>query len=377
MRRFLALSAGLLLTCPVLADAVDPHAGHGHPSAAPAVAGSVQGGPEAAPAVDPAKAPKIFTKRPKFDFGNVDEGPDIHHNFHISNQGRGKLIVTNVGTSCGCTAAVLKKHGTAKDSDEAATLPVTLLPGEGGSIKATYHTQGRPGHATKVITVSSNDPTNPNFQLQLDMTVLREVDVTPERVYLYSLHHKEAKASAVTLLGKPGIPLKVLSAEGINKLVTVDGIVPYTDEATKRSGAVVNFTVPVTAPIGPLNEEILIKTDHPKKPEIKVPLVGEVEGRVVLEPKSIYLQARQEVPMVVRLRVNDPKGFAIRSVRSEKHLVRPSIKKTTGPDGIDQFEMSVVTIKNVPAESDGKDRILISTNDQDQAEIAVDVTVGK
>jgi len=377
MRRFLALCAGLSLACSVSADAVDPHAGHEHPPAAQAVPGAVQGGPEATPTVNPARAPKIFSKRPKFDFGNVDEGGDIHHEFRISNQGRGKLIVTNVGTSCGCTAAVLKKHGAVAGSDESAALPVTILPGEGGTIKATYHTQGRPGHATKIITVSSNDPANPNFQLQLDMTVLREVDVTPERVYLYSLHHKEAKASSVTLLGKPGVPLKVLSAEGINKLVTVDGIVPHTDETGKRSGAVVNFTVPVTAPIGPLNEEILIKTDHPKKPEIKVPLIGEVEGRVVLEPKSIYLQARQETPMVVRLRVNDPKGFAIRSVKSEKHLVRPSIKKTTGPDGIDQFEMNVVTIKNVPAESDGKDRILISTNDKDQAEIAVDVTVGK
>jgi len=57
--------------------------------------------------------------------------------------------------------------------------------------------------------------------------------------------------------------------------------------------------------------------------------------------------------------------------------VRPSIKKTVGPDGKDQFEMNVVTIKNVPADSDGKDRILITTNDPDQAEIAVDVTVGK
>src|SRR5579872_760882 len=109
-----------------------------------------------------AMAPKIFSAKPNFDFHDVDEGPDITHEFKIRNKGKSPLKITNVGTSCGCTAAVLKKLGTKKD--EAATLPVEIPAGGRGTIKATYHTQNRPGHATKIITISSNDPANPNFQ---------------------------------------------------------------------------------------------------------------------------------------------------------------------------------------------------------------------
>ncbi|HEY5037863.1 MAG TPA: DUF1573 domain-containing protein, partial [bacterium] len=137
--------------------------------------------------VNPLTAPKIFCAHPNFDFGNVDEGPDIIHEFYLRNKGKSTLKITNVGTSCGCTAAVVKKLGT---KDEAATLPAEISPGGRGVIKATYHTSGRPGHATKFITVSSNDPANANFQLKLDMTVTREVDSQPDRIYLYGVQYK-------------------------------------------------------------------------------------------------------------------------------------------------------------------------------------------
>ena len=145
--------------------------------------------PSPTPTVDLRRAPKIFCAHPNWDFKTVDEGPDIIHEFHLVNKGAGPLTITNVGTSCGCTAAVLKKLGTKKD--EAATLPVEIHAGVRFTIKATYHTSGRPGHATKIITVSSNDPVNAGYQLKLDMTVVRDIDVQPERVYLYNIHYKE------------------------------------------------------------------------------------------------------------------------------------------------------------------------------------------
>ena len=78
--------------------------------------------PAPTPTVSAADAPKIFFKETEFHFGNVDEGPDITHEFIFRNRGKSTLHINNVGTSCGCTAATV---GDKKD----------YLPGEKGVIK--------------------------------------------------------------------------------------------------------------------------------------------------------------------------------------------------------------------------------------------------
>src|SRR6185369_9880164 len=110
-----------LLAVPAFAFAEGPVAGNA-PASVPTIL------PAGASVKPPADAPKITAARPKFDFGNVEEGPDITHEFIIRNRGKSVLKINNVSTSCGCTAAV-------EDKKE-------ILPGGRGKIKATYHTQG-------------------------------------------------------------------------------------------------------------------------------------------------------------------------------------------------------------------------------------------
>src|SRR5581483_4801414 len=105
---------------------------------APAANNPAPAGPAPTPTVDMAHAPKIAAAQPNFDFGTVDEGPDIIHQFHIRNKGRGPLLITGVSTSCGCTAAVIEENGISKSPNTSS--PVTVLGGGKGVIKATFHT---------------------------------------------------------------------------------------------------------------------------------------------------------------------------------------------------------------------------------------------
>lgn len=330
--------------------------------------------PSPTPTVDLKHAPKIAAAHPNFDFKNVDEGPDIIHEFHIVNKGRAPLKITNVGTSCGCTAAVLKKQGA---KDEAATLPVEIPAGGRGTIKATYHTNGRPGHATKIITITSNDPVNPGFQLKLDMTVVRDVDVQPDRVYLYGIHYRQPHETTVTIKGKPGMPLSILSAESVNKVVTISSVTPLNDAAEKRSGATIVVDLPVTQAIGPFTDDILVKTDNAKKPEVHIQVLGEVTGRVQYNPKNFNFAPNQQAPVTVQFNVDPPKGFEVRGVESVKHLTRPYIQKTRGMNGMDLYSLVVSVVKNLPKDSDGKDQVIVTTNDADQGKIVFEVQAQK
>lgn len=374
MKHYLFLLTFFSLPLLASADAVS-NAAPGDPAAASAVVI-----PTPTPTVNAALAPRISVTHPKFDFGNVEEGPDITHNFRFHNTGKSTLTITNVGTSCGCTAAVM--------DDKHKSVP----PGGFGIIKATYHTSGRPGHATKIITVSSNDPVNPNFQMQLDMTVTREIDIQPDRLYFYNVHFKTPHSASVKILGKPGVHLKILSAETASKVVTVTNMAPITEAAQPalpsptpgtpgpkdmRHGINLEVNLPESQPIGTFTDEIILKTNSKKKPEVRISVMGEVTGRVQFNPKVFYFAPHQDAPVTIQLTVDPPTGFSIRKVESLKHLVRPYVRKTTTPNGMDQYQLIATVVKDLPKDSDGKDQVVIETNDKDQPTITIDVQAGK
>jgi hypothetical protein len=321
--------------------------------------------PTPTPTVDLANAPRIYVKKTKHHFGEVIEGPEITHNFHFYNNGASTLHINNVGTSCGCTGAVLGGNN-------------DIPPGESGVIKVTYHTQGRPGKATKTITVSSNDPVNPNYTLEIDMTVVREVELQPERVFFSNVRKGTKQTATFKVLGRADMPLKVLSAESANKVVSVTSIKPYTDKEQKRSGAEIELTLPDSYPITTINDEINVKTDNEKKPVVKAIVAGEVVGRVQCNPRSLTFNQGQDYPNTVIFNVSEnPREFAIRRVTTKNKFVRPYIKKVPGSNGIDQYTMIVNVVKKVPQESDGKDVISVYTNDPEQPKIDIDVMVWK
>ncbi len=310
----------------------------------------------------PADAPKIFCAHPNYDFHNVDEGGDIVHLFHIVNRGKTTLIITNVSTSCGCTAAV-------EDKKE-------IPPGGRGIVKATYHTKGRPGHATKIITVTSNDPVNPGYQMKLDMTVVRDIDIQPDKVYFYNTQHGQAQTVTVSILGKPRLPLKILSAQS-NSVVTVLGTTPNDEKATHRHGATIQIAVPATQPIGNFTDIIKVRTNYKKKPEIDIDVLGEVIGKFTFSPHSVYFTPHQNNPVTVSFTAQDTQHFTIRKVESTHRLARPEMKKFSYGGGVEQYQVIIYPPKNVPANSDGKDSILVTTNDPEQPKVTIDVQVSK
>jgi hypothetical protein len=217
--------------------------------------------------------------------------------------------------------------------------------------------------------------------MKLDMTVVRDVEIHPDRLYLYGLKHGQAKSSPITIYGKPGMPLNILSAKSSNGVVTVSSVVPYKDDNKDptqiHSGAIIQVDVSASQTIGSFTDNIDIKTDSAKKPDVTVPVLGEVTGKVQFNPKSLYFAPQQSSPITITFTADEPQNFAIRKVESANHLVRPYITKTMGPNGFDQYSLVVSVNKNIPKESDGKDEVVIYTNDDEQPKISIDVQASK
>ncbi|MGV3538565.1 MAG: DUF1573 domain-containing protein [Rufibacter sp.] len=86
--------------------------------------------------------PSILFEEQKFDFGKIKQGEVVEHTFRFTNNGSQPLIISNVRTTCGCTATDYPK----------APVP----PGETASITAKFNSAGKRGPQNKVITVDSN-----------------------------------------------------------------------------------------------------------------------------------------------------------------------------------------------------------------------------
>ncbi len=95
----------------------------------------------------------IFLPETQHDFGSVKSGTKVEYVFKFENKGTEPLIIKDIKTSCGCTAAIVDNN--------------TIKPGEIGSIKVDFDTKNREGRNSKSITIVSNDFKGPNKVLTI------------------------------------------------------------------------------------------------------------------------------------------------------------------------------------------------------------------
>lgn len=89
-----------------------------------------------------ASGPEITFSETEYQFGDIHQGDKVEHVFAFENTGTEPLIITNVQTTCGCTAPNWPRD--------------PIAPGQSGEIKVVFNSTGKMGMQRKVITVISN-----------------------------------------------------------------------------------------------------------------------------------------------------------------------------------------------------------------------------
>lgn len=93
----------------------------------------------------------------KFDFGTITEGDKVRHTWVVKNIGREPLVISNVQTSCGCTAPSFNKE--------------PILPGKEGEITLEFNSAGKAGAVQKnalIIANADNSPFSIGFTAQVN-----------------------------------------------------------------------------------------------------------------------------------------------------------------------------------------------------------------
>ena len=92
------------------------------------------------------KEPQITFDTTAHDFGKLLQGEKVSYTYHFTNTGNMPLLISRVNTTCGCTVGEFSKE--------------PVKPGDNGTIKVTYDSNGHEGYVGRSLTVVSN--TNPS-----------------------------------------------------------------------------------------------------------------------------------------------------------------------------------------------------------------------
>ncbi len=113
-------------------------------------------------------APSIEVSPKSWDFGNITYlGGEVKKVFTVENTGELSLEINWVSTSCGCLRAYIEKNDV--PPGERTNLTITLDPslmGRGMNIS---------GQILKIAYIRSNDPVNPEVEVEISANILKQV----------------------------------------------------------------------------------------------------------------------------------------------------------------------------------------------------------
>lgn len=112
---------------------------------------------------EPVDGPQITFATSSHDFGDIQQGDKVNYVFEFENTGTEPLILSNVLTTCGCTATSWPRE--------------PLAPGDAGEIAVSFNSAGKMGKQNKVVTIVSN-AVNAQERVKIITNVLPKKDST-------------------------------------------------------------------------------------------------------------------------------------------------------------------------------------------------------
>ena len=217
--------------------------------------------------------PQAALQETDFQFGVRGVGQKAEHSFQITNAGQSDLKVNVRGSSCSCTAALL--------GDNADASEVTLQPGQSAPIRVTVEVRVV-GSVQQMVTLATNDPARPLIYLTMRGTAPQNLEVSPQTL-TFQVQQGETKDRVITLIGPPDFAVLDCTADAPTLSVT--------KQLISKDETRANWKIQValaSAVVGDAKALLTIKTNHPERPEITVPVAVSVRGDLQISPNAAF-----------------------------------------------------------------------------------------
>jgi hypothetical protein len=310
-----------------------------------------------------------------YKFGMAAQHVEIKKDWVIKNEGKADLELSKGEIACTCTSFKFK------DGKESAT----LKPGEETTLHLTFDTRETNGAYNKTANILTNDPLHPSLQFAADGTVKPSVVLFPPEPtinFLEIFNDKDDHYATVMLYSpdRPDVKITQMTSSRPREIAVEEH--PLSEEDCKTlkidKGRRITIDVKATMPLGLFREEVLIKTDHPKQPEVKLTLNGKMVGPISSSPQRcrlvpVHSRMGKTDELVLTVRGRRPTEFTIAHKPAHFEVaIRPS-----DPSSEEQKGRYRLTIKVPPGLAPGQimDEIVLKTDHPKASELKIPVDV--
>jgi hypothetical protein len=276
----------------------------------------------AAGAADPQPAQPLHCAAPSAAKGDVKGGPPLTHTFDLTHAAAaGTLTITKVEAGCGClrqslAGGILQPGQTAKLTIEVNTLTQPDGPNR-WQVTVGYKLEA-PGVA----------PQAGELLLQISANLARDVGVSPPQL---GFSTTGAASQVITITDKRAKPLTVLKAGTSSPHLSAE-----VGPRDPMKGQPITVKLAAEAPPGHSDEVVVLTTDDPAYPELRVPVrvLKRAAGGVTATPDSVavrFAAGQKEVSTLVQLRAADGKPIQVAGATSDHPSVAVKWSQGSGP----------------------------------------------
>ena len=220
-----------------------------------------------------------------FEFGTMAQLGHGKHTWEIRNTGAADLELTLGSTTCSCTVAKLK--GLDKPT-------LVVKPSETTKIDVEWHTKVFHDDYIQGVTLTTNDPERPSVSINVHGKVYPAVVVVPgERINYGTVSNEVTQFAKLAIYSqdRPETKLVKLKTSRPDLLIATSQSLPAEDCKSLKveTGHRVTVAMKPGMPLGRFLEELVIETDHPGKPEIKLTIAGNATGPITVIPERLRM----------------------------------------------------------------------------------------
>ncbi len=364
MKRWLLLAALVVVITTTATVAVQYLPSQGSSGELPYPAPAAQKGPQPVAVVDDDSI---------YHFGMAAQEVKLEKDWVIKNEGKAELVLTKGPPACSCTIADFPGG---KDT-------ITLKPGEQTTLHLTFETRTNNGAYHKSATVITNDPVHPTLEFAAEGTVRPSIVLYPPEPTINFLdisNDQDDHRANVAFYSpdQPDVKITKLTSSRPDHIVVSEE--PLSAEECKslkiERGRRINVDVKGSMPLGIFREEVVVKTDHPKQPEVRLTVMGKLVGPISASPERMRL-----VPVDSKLGQTAELKLTVRGLRPTKFEVeKKPAKFQVAVLPIDpekqpgQYRLTVTIPPGLPAEMI-LDQIVLKTDHPKAAEVKIPLDV--
>ncbi len=300
--------------------------------------------------------PVIEIEPRTFNLGELQQKTMHRVRAHIRNAGTETLRISSVTSDCGCAVAQLP------DS--------VLSPGDTTSVLITLSTRHYSGKITKHIYLKSNDPGAPSAPITLKALVRQIVTLRPLAVDF-----------GTVLLGETPTRTLTVAAAQVERLEIASVVVPeekLTTRITRSSRQdstvfSVELTIRPDTPLGSLNSQANIHTNHERAKDLAFTVKGRVRSFFDVNPPKISFgrvgegRGRQRTVNVTALREGSHRVLAVRCSHAQLDVTLTPVEEGR------HYEITLTLPPDMPV-GRIREKLRIETDDPHQPEIFLRVT---